>query len=387
MMKLLDSIVSFFKNAIRVKSSVMKEETKITEDIEEFGPNVVDENIITVEEPVDENSSNKIYEEGVETTSSEVVEVNVEEDKPVAPEPCINKETIHTDKVFLSTLQNFDKGYVIGASMRGRSHEIHNTPCQDYHSYEMIMDGWYILAVSDGAGSAKYAARGSKANSTFSVRLVKQMLKEKHWIENGYFPTELEWYIEARSIFEKIKLIIRTKVSELEEDCTETDFNATLMLALITPKGVLSAHVGDGRMGYLSTDDGWKSMMTPHKGEEANQTLFLQSGWTVPSVPAFNVGGIYVPETFVLPYVPQAVVLMSDGCERASWECSIMDVEQGKYIDRNLPHAGFMNPLVEALNDCQDEVKMQLFVDILDHGTTACERELDDKTMLLAIFR
>ena len=78
---------------------------------------------------------------------------------------------------------------------------------------------------------------------------------------------------------------------------------------------------------------------------------------------------------------------MSDGCERASWECSIMDAAIGKYVDKNIPHKGFMDPLIEALGSCGNGDKIQLFVDILDHGTTACERELDDKTMLLAVFK
>ena len=290
-------------------------------------------------------------------------------------------------KISLSTFQLCDNGYIIGASIRGRSHENHNTDCQDFHSSEYLGNGWYILSVSDGAGSAKYAKRGAKANSSIAIRLAKQMLMEKRWVTDNYFPSEVEWYIEARSIFERIKLIIRTKVAELEEECVETDFNATILLVILTPNGILSAHIGDGRMGYLSQDGEWKSMMKPHKGSEANQTIFLQSSWTAPTVPALCINGVYVPETRIIPEKAQAVVLISDGCERASWECNIMDMELGKYTDKNVPYSGFMTPLLEALNGCINDDKIQLFIDILDRGTKACEREIDDKTMLLVVLQ
>ncbi len=383
MIKLIEKVTSFFKNHFFQNIHDM-EDKNLPNDIDKNGSEVIEDDVVATTESINDKPSNNISEVSAVSTLSETVVI---EEVPTISDSVSKNDRDAIDKVFLSTLQSCDNGYVIGASIRGRSHELHDTPCQDYHICEKVMDGWYVLAVSDGAGSAKYAARGSKANSTFSTRLIKQMLIEKHWIENDYFPTELEWYIEARAIFERIKLIIRTKVSELEDECVETDFNATLLIALITPKGVLTAHIGDGRMGYLSVDDKWEAVMKPHKGEEANQTLFLQSGWTTPMVPAFNVGGIYVPETSIVYGIPKAVVLMSDGCERASWECSIMDVDKGKFVDKNIPYKGFMNPLIEALDSCAHEDKMQLFVDILDHGTTACERELDDKTMLLAVFK
>lgn len=319
---------------------------------------------VVIKEPSDEQSSN-------ETPTKDSQNIVLDYEK--------------TQRVFLKTINIDDSAYVVGASLRGRSHEMHETQCQDYHAFEYIENGWYILSVSDGAGSAKCAERGSKANSTFAIKLVKELLEQKQWVENNYFPSELEWYIESRSIFERIKLIIRTKVSELEGDYVETDFNATLLMAIITPLGVLCAHVGDGRMGLLTQKNEWIATMTPHKGEEANQTLFLQSGWTSPRVPAFNVGGVYVPETRVFVGIPKAIVLMTDGCERASWECSIMDPDLGKYIDKNRPYHGFMNPLLDALNETKDDEKLQLFIDIIDHGTNACEREIDDKTMLLFV--
>lgn len=373
-------IVNFLYKIFRLETRLIR--TEKNDEMENEVQNICESHSYAESELANENNLNNICEENEACTISDTSNNN-DEKKHVLGH--LDEEA--KKKVFISTYNTFDFGYVIGASIRGRSHEINDISCQDYHSYEEIANGWHILSISDGAGSAKYAARGSKANSKFAVRLAKQMLFEKHWIENNYFPTELEWYIEIRAIFEKIKHIIRTKINQLEEECYETDFNATIILAIITPKGILSAHIGDGRMGYLSNDGIWYSLMTPHKGAEANQTIFLQSGWTKTSIPAFNVNGNYVPETIIIPEVPKAIVLITDGCERASWECSIMDIEKGKYVDRNIPYAGFMNPLLESIEGCKIDDRMQLFIDILDHGTSVCERELDDKTMLLAVFR
>ena len=276
-------------------------------------------------------------------------------------------------------------GMVIGASLRGKSHIESAVGCQDFHLYEDLGEGWHLLIVSDGAGSAKYADRGSRGNCNVASKLLKEMLAANGWINNAVFPSELEWYIECRSIFEKMKLIYRSKAKEQNEDTEETDFNATIILCLITPIGILVTHIGDGRMGYLSKADEWKSLMTPHKGEEANQTLFLQNLWTIPHVPAFRVSGVLVPEVRIIREVPIAVVLISDGCERAAWECSIYNDLTGRFEDVNLPHPAFLNPLLDSIIS-EKEDKLQLLIDIMDRGTKACEQERDDKTMLIAIL-
>ena len=310
-------------------------------DIEDITQNVATEVPAskTIEDPLPDSAEGvkALEKESSEGHDSIVIqepsEEQVPEETPIEETQTEDSRNLVLDcenssRVFLKTFNVDCSAYVLGASLRGRSHEMHETQCQDYHAFESIGNGWYIFSVSDGAGSAKCAERGSKANSSFAVKLVKELLEQKQWVERNYFPSELEWYIESRSIFERIKLIIRTKVSELEGDYVETDFNATLLMAIVTPQGVLCAHVGDGRMGLLTQENEWIATMTPHKGEEANQTLFLQSGWTSPRVPAFNVGGVYVPETRVFVGIPKAIVLMTDGCEALSecFSCSVIAI-------------------------------------------------------------
>ena len=256
-----------------------------------------------------------------------------------------------------------------------------------YHVYQELSDGWSILVVSDGAGSAKYAGRGSKANCTISIKLLSEMIAKNKWIENSILPSELDWHIEFRTICERMKQIYQNKVEEMNDGSVLTDFNATLLICVITPNGMLSGHIGDGRMGYYSVNGEWQNLMIPDKGEEGNQTLFLQSSWNKPHVPALKVSNVYVPETRVIRDIPKAVVLISDGCERSCWECSIFDTNIGKYTDVNSPHPGFMEPLIESIIAEEDSNRFNLFVDIIDKGTKACQTERDDKTMLIVMSK
>lgn len=296
------------------------------------------------------------------------------------------QETFDHDFIRESTYLENNLGIVVGASLRGKSHKESGKECQDFHLYGQIGKGWHAFIVSDGAGSAKYSGRGSMANCNIALRLLSKMVSENSWIEKDFFPSELEWYIQCRSIFEHMKLIYRGKIAEMENGTRETDFNATIILCLITPNGMLTAHIGDGRMGYLSCKGEWKELMVPHKGDEANQTLFLQNSWTMPQVPAFKVSDVFVPETRVVREIPNALILMSDGCERASWECVMFNKTTGRYEDINKPHPEFMNPLVDAIIEEPSTDRLQLLIDIMDRGTKACEQERDDKTMLLAII-
>jgi len=307
-----------------------------------------------------------------------------ESNKENASESSNNSSNESLDKqlVKLKSYNNTNQEIIIGASLRGKSHIESNTECQDCHMYDKLDNGWIVLVVSDGAGSAKFAERGAKANCNITLTLIKKLIQQKNW---KTLPAEKEWNIEVTSIFLQIREIFSHKVSKLNDGTTLSDFCATIMLAVITPDGVMAAHIGDGRMGFKTNSNEWKSLSTPHKGEEANQTIFLQNLWNTPLVPALKISGVYVPETVVVNEKPKAVVLLSDGCENAAWECSIFNPIKGHYEDKNIPFAGFMNPLIESLLEEDESNRMDLFIDILDHGTKACKLERDDKTMLLLI--
>lgn len=286
-----------------------------------------------------------------------------------------------------SSCVSFGRSFVVGVSLTGSSHRVSGQPCQDFHIYDNLGEGWELFLVSDGAGSAKYSEKGSAATCKAAQALIHQLLDQKDWKSLNCLPSEVDWYIQMRALFESIKVFFRKKALEIGEDTCEEDFNSTLLIALVTPYGILSAHIGDGRMGYLSKDDEWKSLMAPHKGEEANQTLFVQSNWAVPMVPSFTVSGLSVPEVRVVNDIPKAIVLITDGMEKAMWQCNMFDEELQRNRDINTPHPGFMNPFVDSLMAESVEGRVALLCDIMESGTPACEKAQDDKTVLIGVFK
>lgn len=321
-------------------------------------------------------------------------------------------------------------GYIVGFSIQGRSHICDGIPCEDYHAYTEIAPGWKLLITSDGAGSARESARGSKANCDMATNFIKQLLVQKGWIEKNYMPTELEWYVEIREIFLAMKGIITVQaakqapqykaskedaLAELEAEIaksedkvvigkleskkqdiiehinkplTARDFNATIILMLITPNGMLTAHIGDGRMGYKSKDGKWKALMTPHKGDEASSTVFIPNDWEQNRVPAFTMSNAYLPDVRVVHELPDVVVLMSDGCENITWSCYASNEQTGCYYDPNIPYVGFFEPLLEEMNrDLRPEQRIERLIEIINVGTKAGKAEHDDRTMLFGVFK
>ena len=357
------------------------------------------------------------------------VEQSVENDmkKEMDPEDKSDmKIDLDKPEIRIKTSEDFPSGgYVVGFSIQGRSHIRSGMPCQDYHAFEDLKDGWILAITSDGAGSAREAARGSKANCELALRLVKQLVSERKWKENNYIPTEKEWYIEIKNVFEVMQAIIMRssaaqldkqkkllyslendykqagddKKNEIQEQLEALkeemkkpleprDFNATIILLLVSPQGMMAAHIGDGRMGYLSKKGEWKTLMTPHKGDEASSTVFIPNNWNRQlDVPAFTMSDVYLPDTCVVKELPKAFVLMSDGCESFSWLCKVYDKERNFYYDQNLPYEKFLNPLIDQLGNIEDkDERVTEMIDIINVGTSGGKRELDDRTMLLGVL-
>ena len=353
--------------------------------------------------------------------------------EPIAKPDSEPQCKIDVDKPEVRLMTSLDLkngGYITGFSIQGRSHIMMQTPCQDYHAFEDLGDGWLLAITSDGAGSAREAARGSKGNCELATRLVKQLVAERKWKENNYLPTELEWHVEIKNVLEVMQAIItrsaaskvdsykkeqeenlamlekqeqneivaetkmglRKKIDALKESMKTPlearDFNATIILLLISPQGMMTAHIGDGRMGYLGEDGKWKALMTPHKGDEASSTVFVPNNWNRQfEVPVFRMSDVFLPETRVIKEKPKAFVLMSDGCESFSWTCKVYDKEKNYYYDLNEPFERFLNPLIDAIGCVEDkEQRVNDMIDIVNVGTVGGRREQDDRTMLLGVL-
>ena len=293
------------------------------------------------------------------------------------PEP---RPQLQTEKFAIEN----NEWIIVGASVIGRGHIESNMPCQDSNSYASLGNGWGIAITSDGAGSAKHSHVGSKIVVTRAKAYFEQLILASSWYKNNILPDDITW---SKAAFKALKAVRDDMQKFAEEKQAKLEsFAATVIVVVHTPMGLLVAHIGDGRAGYQDKSGTWHSLITPHKGEEANQTIFITSDFW--NIPFYEMSGVSVPETRVIRESAKSFVLMSDGCEHTSWDCNLYDADKGIYYDPNTPHVAFFNPLIETLKEHRTERlpfidRSEKWSNYLDKGNKSFIKETDDKTMIL----
>lgn len=276
---------------------------------------------------------------------------------------------------------------VVGASVKGNGHIESNMPCQDNSKFEILGKGWGVAVVSDGAGSAAHSDMGSKVVVERGTLHFKNLVEKEGWMDKNTLPSDAEWlqksYFVLKTIRNEVEMVAKKNNVDLKS------LSATCLAVVFSPLGLLAVHVGDGRMGCKTAAGGWKAIMTPHKGDEANQTLFLISEfWDIPN---YVQSGVLVPESIVVREPVDAFAVMSDGCESTAWLCTAQNAETGKYYDQNKPFEGFFNPLEETLasfhkDNVPEEERKEKWYKFIESGTKGFVKEQDDKTMILGVF-
>lgn len=283
--------------------------------------------------------------------------------------------------------QKQGKWVVVGASVKGNGHIESGMPCQDNHKYEFLEKGWGIAIVSDGAGSAAHSEIGSKVVVERGIIHFKNLIQKEGWIDKNVLPSDVEWlqksYNVLKAIRDDVAMVAQKNNVELKS------LSATCLVVIFSPIGLLSVHIGDGRIGCKTKSEGWKAIMTPHKGEEANQTIFLVSDfWNIPN---YVQSGVLVPESIVVREPVESFALMTDGCENTAWRCTTLDETTGKYYDQNKPFEGFFNPLEETLisfhiEQVAEEEILEKWSKFIESGAKGFIQEQDDKTMIYACY-
>ena len=297
----------------------------------------------------------------------------------------LNNNSVKTDKNAFA--KDADDWIVVGASVTGNGHIGSGKPCQDNHKYEYLGDGWGIAIVSDGAGSAEKSEIGSKVVAYRGVTLFKELIASKEWQTRNELPTDKEWEESAY----KVLFELRNNMEEVanKNNIPIKALSATAIVVIHTPKGLLVTHIGDGRAGYKNKEGNWLPLITPHKGEEANQTIFVpHDGWNIPFL---NMSGTRVPESVVIREKPYGFVLMSDGCETTTWLCNQKKEGVERYYDPNKPHTPFFESLDKQLQNLRKEntdltERAKNWWKFIESGNDLFVRETDDKTMILGVL-
>lgn len=320
-----------------------------------------------------------------EESSTDLAPTQIPKPLPIPPNPMPEPISITINPTTFAI--DGDKWSVIGSSVIGNSHISMNLPCQDNCKYEYIGEGWGIAVTSDGAGSAKRSEIGSKIVAERAIVHFKQLIEELGWMQNNELPTDAVWskhaYTKLNKIYQEIVAFAKTKELDYK------DLSATAIILIHTPKGVLCTHIGDGRAGYRDESGEWKAIITPHKGEEANQTIFITSDFW--SIPNYTMSDVFVPESIVIREEITAFTLMSDGCEHTAWQCNYFDAEKNKYYDPNRPHDKLYESLSKTLVKYHAEGvdinrRKEQWQQFLVDGNKSFQKESDDKTMILGVL-
>jgi serine/threonine protein phosphatase PrpC len=227
-----------------------------------------------------------------------------------------------------------------------------NDACQDRHSIQVTPGGVLIAVVSDGAGSAKFAAEGA---ALLCEHVAGGLAR--------YFGKAKPKGVDAKSLATVIEegiLAARTAaeaVGATHEAGLEA-FHATLVGVIAVPgKGGLFFHIGDGAALAVSGER-WL-LSAPRNGEYADTTFFFtEADWRdhlrySPIEPGF-----------------ETIFVMSDG---------VTDLG----MNQNQPHMQFFDPIGRYLASASREEGELALRATLD-GEAARERSGDDKTLVWA---
>ena len=184
--------------------------------------------------------------------------------------------------------------YCVAASKRGRSHA-HDGGFRDDH-FDMTTTGpggWHVVAVADGAGSAKSSRQGSKVAVEYVIRdLPGKMatavgprlneivaLCEADPEGNAHAIRTILYHTLVDVAFGAAKAVER-EAKNREHD--PGDYSTTMIMAAVTKiEGgwfIASFSVGDGGAAILELEANQVTVMTtPDSGEFAGQTRFLRS--------------------------------------------------------------------------------------------------------------
>ena len=175
---------------------------------------------------------------------------------------------------------------LVAASRRGRSHE-HVGKFRDDDFLLVLENEWDILAVADGAGSAKYSRKGSEIAVSKSVECLKTLLQD----QSANIEQEADAF-KSGNIDAKVKTVLYNVLGKSAFDATKAiqdeattkgntvkDYSTTLLLALHKkmPFGHFFAAywVGDGGVGVYQKGNTIQLLGEVDSGEFAGQTRFL----------------------------------------------------------------------------------------------------------------
>lgn len=183
-------------------------------------------------------------------------------------------------------LQSAEGLRLAGASKRGRSHA-HVGSCRDDDFCLHTKEGWQILAVADGAGSAERSRRGSAIAIQEAGNHVASVLAGETGRQILDLATVSQPNLDSlkRKAYEVLGQAAFNAAKAIEEEAKREgvghkEYSTTLLIAFHrrTERGHLIATywVGDGAIGAYHKDNRVDLLGEVDSGEYAGQTRFLE---------------------------------------------------------------------------------------------------------------
>ena len=274
---------------------------------------------------------------------------------------------------------------IVAASQRGRSHAHEGKPRDDHFLLQFCKDTeWYIMAVADGAGSAKFSREGSRIACETVVEHCKNALMDSNDFENAikaYSEDETQlrsvrdfsYKILGNAAFKAYNAI--KKEAERKEGAKVKDYATTLLLSICKRFefgwAVASFWVGDGAMCVYDAEKHTADMLgMPDEGEFAGQTRFL----TMPEIFSDS-NSFYNRCRFKIYPDFTALMLMTDGVSDPKFEtdANLQNIDKWDELWKDLADNGV------ELTDDNEKSREQLleWLNFWDRGNH------DDRTIAI----
>jgi hypothetical protein len=266
---------------------------------------------------------------------------------------------------------------VVGASVRGASHEKSGQPCQDAHRWEVLPDGVLVAAIADGAGSAALAEVGATVAARAAVESAIRGLaaltacpsREDGRGESASAAGENAGAcLDAATEWEPLlNEALRTALAAVEAEAANReakprDLACTLILVVATQDIVAAAQIGDGAAVVADAEGAIKSLTAPAPSEYLNETIFLVSP-----------GALDAAQTSVWRGRPAQLALFCDGLQMLALK-----------MPGAVPHAPFFAPLFRFVQSATDETDAHSQLEAFLCSPGVRQRSDDDVTLVLA---
>ena len=221
----------------------------------------------------------------------------------------------HKDSKFLKA----GKRIMAGASVRGRSHARDGTHRDDDFLVCELVDGWNLMVVADGAGSAKFSRQGSFILIETMHSMISEKLGDVETLEKLNSEAS-ETLLDGSAIDTSQNLLVlgafesfkKIKEEAQNQEARTKDYNTTVISCLFKEFGektfVYSFCIGDGALFVVEVaNKKVLSLNVADSGEFAGQTRFL----TTPDV--WQDHGVYERVKTATIEGPISIIGMTDG--------------------------------------------------------------------------